>query len=400
MIEICDNQAFHEVCREIRRHPFLALDTEFIREKTYFPVLALLQLGWPGRESVLVDPLRISDWAPFHEILRDPDITKIFHAGRQDLEIFYYQMEEIPSNCFDTQIAASMCGFGEQIAYAGLVSKVLDVVIFKGSSYTNWLKRPLTDAQLRYAREDVKYLPELYHKLVASARNRNRLEWVEEEIRQQLPADLFDPNPNELWKKIKRAGTLRSGDAVVLRELAKWRDALARQIDKPVRFILNDEVMVELAKVKQLGMEQLASRRGISGGFLDRYGSAILRCHREARELPMSQWPPRKDRRADEPSEKSEALAELAWLLIKEVAKKANIAPGHLILKKDLPAVIDAYIRERAWEQYPIFRGWRESMAGKPLIELIEGRLMVVVHHQQILWQPQPQGPAKQKDGI
>ncbi len=398
MIEIGDNQAFQEICREIGRHPFLALDTEFIREKTYYPVLALLQLGWPGRESILVDPLRISDWAPFHEVLRNPDIIKIFHAGRQDLEIFYYQMEEMPANCFDTQIAASMCGYGEQIAYAGLVSKLLGVEIFKGSSYTNWLKRPLTEAQLRYAREDVKYLPQLYRKLVGVAEKRNRLEWVREEIRQQLPNDLFDPVPGELWKKIKRAGSLRSGDAAVLRELAKWRDDLARQIDKPVRFILNDEVMVELAKVKELGMEQLANRRGVSSGFLDRHGQTILECHRRARALPKSEWPPRKDRRSNAPSDKAESLAELAWLLVKEVAKKANIAPGHLILKKELPGVIDAYIQRRDWEKHPIFRGWRESMAGKPLIELIEGRLSIVVHHQQILWKPQP-GESSKKEG-
>ena len=157
MIEIQDNQALLELCHEIQGQAYITFDTEFIRERTYYPVLALVQVSWAGQPPVLIDPLHITDWKPFHEILKNSSICKVFHAGRQDLEIFYNQMQCLPENLFDTQIAAAMCGLGEQIGYSALVSKLLGVQLAKGNSYTNWLKRPLTEAQLSYARDDVLY---------------------------------------------------------------------------------------------------------------------------------------------------------------------------------------------------------------------------------------------------
>src|SRR5690606_38162608 len=152
---------FAELCAALEQQPFFTLDTEFIRERTYYPVLALVQVSWTGQEPLLIDPLAIQNWQPFHRVLERADIRKVFHAGRQDLEIFFYQIGRMPKNLFDTQIAASMCGYGDQISYSSLVAKVLGVQLSKGSSYTNWLQRPLAEDQLRYARDDVRYLPQL-----------------------------------------------------------------------------------------------------------------------------------------------------------------------------------------------------------------------------------------------
>ena len=366
---------------------YIALDTEFIRERTYFPILALLQFSWKGQDPILVDPLPIDDWEPLHQVLRNPNVTKLFHAGRQDLEIFFHQMGEVPVNLFDTQIAASMCGYGDQIGYGSLVARLLGVQLAKGSSYTNWLQRPLTESQLKYARDDVLYLPEVYEKLQAKGRARDRLKWILEEMNTQLHEKLFDPDPAELWRKVKRSKTLKPKDTPVLQELAHWRDDIARKVNRPVRFILSDEAMLELAKIDKLTLENLRSRRGVQAGFVDRYGEQILSSHQSGRARPKTEWPQSSGVEQRPPSEKSEALADLAWLLIKEIAEKAHIAPTNLIAKKSLAYFLDAYIRNKELDSFSISHGWRKKMVGDLLVKLIEGELVIKVQDKKIIWQ-------------
>jgi len=387
MIDIVDNQDFHALCGKLQGQPYIVLDTEFIRERTYYPVLALLQIAWRGQAPILADPLKIDDWEPFHEVLRNPSIRKVLHAGRQDVEIFFYQMNAMPENLFDTQIAAAMCGFGDQIGYSALVSKLLGVQLAKGSSYTNWLQRPLTKAQLRYAREDVEYLPDLYERLVKEANALERLQWIDEEMREQFRETLFDPDPENLWQRVKKARSLKPRDLAVLRELTRWRDETARRINKPVRFLLPDEVMVELSKIDALTLENLHSRRNLQGGFIDRFGQEIMARHQAGRATPRDQWPRLQRDRERPPSEKSEVLADLAWLLIKEIARNAAIAPTNLVAKKNLAAFIEAYVRKKDLSKFDFFHGWRKEMIGEPLVKLIEGKLSIKVDRQKIIWQ-------------
>lgn len=387
MIDIRDNDALAELCERMREQSAIALDTEFIRERTYYPVLALVQVAWKSQVPVLIDPLTINDWQPFHDVLRDERVCKVFHAGRQDLEIFFNQMDELPKNVFDTQVAASMTGLGDQIGYSNLVSKLLNVQLSKGSSYTNWLQRPLSKAQDRYAREDVLYLPALYERLVKRAKSQKRLHWIEEELTDQYRREIFDPDPDILWMKIKRAKSLKPKDAAVLRSLAKWRDDYARSKDKPPRFLISDEALVDMAKLPVLNADQLRGRRGLQKGFVDRHQDEIIGLHREARELPKSEWPQVRDKRMRPPTSKSESLAELAWLLLKELTDKANIAPNHLILKKELPFFIEAVIRDKDLSQFAISHGWRREMVGQPLKDLIHGRLVVRVENHRIVWE-------------
>ena len=388
-IEITDNQGLYDLCQEMQQQEYLAMDTEFIRERTYYPVLALIQISWKEVDSILIDPLGIDDWEPFHDVLKNPEILKIFHAGRQDLEIFYHQMGEIPANLFDTQIAASMCGYGDQIGYGALVAKLLGVQLAKGSSYTNWLQRPLTDAQMRYARDDVLYLPDVYDKLMARATSKKRVQWVREEMKVQLHEGLFDPDPMDLWRRVKKAKSIKDRDTSVLQELTIWRDGVARRINKPVRFILTDEAMVELCKVDKLTMESLKSRRGLQSGVIDRYGADILERHARGRAVPRAEWPKLRDNNQRPPSEKSEALADLAWLLIKEIATRAHMAPPNLIAKRDLPYFIEAYLRGKDLSKFSISSGWRKEMVSDILIKLIEGEIVIRVQDQKIIWQEQ-----------
>ena len=389
MIEITDNRGLKELGQKLANLDFFTLDTEFIREKTYYPILALVQVSWHGQGPILIDPLEISDWSPFHDALLNPSICKVFHAGRQDLEIFHHQMQAMPQNLFDTQIVASMCGYGEQIGYSGLVAKVLGVHLTKGNSYSNWLQRPLTAAQLNYARDDVKYLPELYERLSAVAQTKSRTQWIRQETGAQLNESLFNPNPDQLWTKVKKAGTLKSKNAAVLRELAKWRDATARAANRPIRFILSDEVLIELSKIEKLTLEQLISRRGLQGRFVDRYGQTLLDLHAKARALPKTEWPFFGNPRRKPPSGRIEILADLAWLLIKEIAREADIAPTHLISKKDLPYFVEAYTQNEDLSPFSLSQGWRKEMVGELLFRLLEGRLLLQVKNHRLVWQEQ-----------
>lgn len=389
-IDITNNQELATLCQAMAGQAYFTFDTEFIRERTYFPALALIQVSWDGQDPVLIDPLTITDWSPFHQLLGDPNMVKVLHAGRQDLEIFYYQMKAVPAPVFDTQIAASFCGLGDQISYSGLVQKLIGVHVPKGDSFTNWLQRPLTGDQIRYAQDDVRYLPEVYQELVKRAERKNRLAVIEEETRMSFQPVMFDPDPANLWHKVKKSGSLRSKDLAVLQDLAAWRDRIARNLDKPVRYILSDEVLIDLSKIANLKLEQLRTRRGVHAKFIDRFGQEILDIHAAARKRPSNSWP--KSTKGKRPAfEESESLADLAWILIREIARKRDISPNHLILKRELAPLIDAFLEGKPLEQNALFQGWRKDMVGKPLIDFIEGRLQLRVINHRIVWQTKPE---------
>jgi len=387
MIDIAEDKQLADLCDRASRQDYVTLDTEFIRERTFFPVLALLQVSWRGQPPTLIDPLQIIDWKPFHKLLCNPDVCKVLHAGRQDVEIFYYQMERTPANIFDTQIAASMLGYGDQVGYSSLVSRVLGKQLAKGSSFTNWLRRPLTESQLDYARDDVRYLPDLYEHLVSRAEEMKRIDWIRRETEDQLDDSVFEPDPDDLWRKVKKANSLSPKNLAVLQVLARWRYETARKIDKPLRFVLSDEVLIEFAKVRQLGREGLHSRRGTQNKILDRYGDEIIDLHARARALDKDQWPVSRKHREKPPSEKSEALADLGWLLIKEIARGAELSPTHLTSKKEMAYFIDAHLKDGKPQDFDFMKGWRGQMVGQPLLDLIEGRISIAVRNHQIVWE-------------
>lgn len=391
MIDITENKDLEHWCEKMAEQRYITLDTEFIREKTYFPIPALIQFSWQGQDPLLIDPVTISDWEPFRKILANPDIVKILHAGRQDLEIFFHEMKVMAQNVFDTQIAASMLGLGDQISYAALINKLLGVNVPKGDSFTNWLQRPLSEDQLRYARNDVRYLPDAYEKLVEKATKMKRLEWIVQETEEQLHPGLFEPDPAELWRKVKKSGTLRPKDLAVLQELASWRDKTAREANKPVRFIISDENLVELAKSDRLSDERLRSRRGIHSKFVSRYGTELLEVHSEARQKPRSDWPQAGRKPERQISESSEILADLAWLLIKEIARSSNMAPANIILKRELPQFIESYRQGLPLTGFSISKSWRKRLVGDLLVKLIEGHMILKVENHRIVWEESPQ---------
>jgi ribonuclease D len=383
MIDIQTDRQLAEYCSSIAETPRLALDTEFIREKTYFPVLALVQIAAEGGEPVLVDPLGL-DLAPLITLLDKPTIQKVLHAGRQDVEIFQLRTGRVPSNIFDTQVAAALLGWGEQIGYANLVASACKVELAKGARFTDWLSRPLHESQLDYARNDVRYLLQAQNALLEQGQRLGRLERIQEAMTRSYDPVLFTERPDRLWQKVKRWNTLSPKDYVVLQALARWRDEEARRIDRPIRMVLSDEALIELARTTKLDQAALQSKRFASTGFLKRFAEALLVIHRQARETPRSEWP--KLVRIPTVAPQAERVAGLAWLLVESIAEQQSMAPASLIAKRDLPALVDLILKGE--ELNTTLDEWQAGLLAKPLQDLVLGRTALAVRKGDLAWIP------------
>lgn len=377
-IDVTSDGELRALCEQIAVHPHFAFDTEFHREKTYYPVLALVQVAYPGSQPILIDPLRINDWEPFHNLLCDADILKILHAGRQDLEIFAKPIGKVPGPVFDTQIAASMCGLGEQMGYAALVQRIFGEQLQKSDGFTDWLRRPLTDKQMAYARNDVRYLIEAYERITGRLHELGRAHWVNEEIAETFHAELFDLNPDRAWFKVKKWSSLPDKNLVVLQALARWREDKARELDMPVRFVVSDEGLIGLARMKTVTLDDIKARRSLSRLPLTRIADDLMAVHQLGRQIPKEEWPVFRTK-SRIPSEDAELIAELAWALLHMIAKEAHISPSRLVAKKELPMVIDKLLREQDTSSSALFHGWRYEMAGKHVERLVNGDMALTV---------------------
>ena len=288
-------EGLQQLCGLIQKSPWLALDTEFMRESTYYPRFCLLQVC-NGEIAASVDPIILKDLSPLLEIIYDENIMKVFHAGRQDLEIFHYLWGRLPTPLFDTQPAAELAGLGNQIGYARLVHTLLDHQLEKGHTRTDWSKRPLHPDQLRYALDDVIYLRKIYLKLQESLGERQDDEALQEAFAQLAdPATYLIP-PEHAWLRIRTRKYLQDDQLAVLQALAGWRESEARRADKPKGWILKNDVLIELSRRQPKKSEHLKHIRGLTPGIIQRRGKHLVKLIEEALELPEAQWPVEKKR--------------------------------------------------------------------------------------------------------
>ncbi|WP_428610303.1 ribonuclease D [Sedimenticola sp.] len=355
-----------ELCAELADSPWLALDTEFVREKTYYPQFCLLQIS-NGHIAASVDPLQIPELGPLLELLYTPDIVKVFHAGRQDLEIFHNLWDKLPTPLFDTQLAASLLGLGDQIGYGNLVEQLLQHTLEKGHSRTDWSRRPLDEAQLRYALDDVIYLGELYLKLKQMLQAEGREGWLQDDFDQLANPDTYSNPPQDAWKRIKGRQQLKGVQLAVLQALAGWREQEAQQANRPKRWILKDEVLTDLARRQPKELAQLEKIRGLEPGTIKRRGELLLKLIADARALPKEQWP-RDKRRAARLSPNQEAFTDLLYGCLRLLAEQNNITPAALAGRKEIEALVGG---ERDLE---IMHGWRRVIAGNQLLQILEGQ--------------------------
>ncbi|BAO43146.1 ribonuclease D [Thiolapillus brandeum] len=351
---------------EVGDSPWLAVDTEFIRERTYHPRLCLVQVA-NDRIATAIDPLALEDLTPLRDLLLDPGIEKVFHAARQDQEIFLNEWGALPSPVFDSQPAAALLGYGDQVGYGKLIQQVLKVELAKDHSRTDWSRRPLDKAQLRYALDDVIYLGQAYQKMKQALEKQGRLEWLKPEFETLTTETTYSLNPMDMWKKVKGRQHLKGAKLAVLQAIAAWREEQALARNLPRRWIIKDDVLLEIARRAPLNAQDLEKIRGVDGKFVRHNAAALTQRIQDALEIPRDQWP--KDKfRANRPTPEQEAVLDVLSAALRLVAREAGLSPQAIASRKDLAALLNGE------EKSPLRQGWRAQVAGKPLLELLQGK--------------------------
>ncbi|HEV7156850.1 MAG TPA: ribonuclease D [Caulobacteraceae bacterium] len=377
MTPITTTAELERFCRQLKAAPFIAVDTEFMRESTYWPKLCLVQAATPEVGAVL-DPLAEGiDLGPFLDLMRDANIEKVFHAARQDIEIFN-NLGAMPSPLFDTQVAGMAAGFPEQIAYDALVRQMLKVELDKSSRFTDWARRPLTQAQLTYALGDVTHLAELYPLLRAKLEDSGRIGWVREEMGALTDPALYDTTPENSWRRLKpRRHTAKY--LAVLRALATWRERTAQVRDQPRGRILKDDAIDELATQAPVDGEALARLRSLPKGFAgSRFGAEVLEAI--ARGLTdVESHPPEHRRPARASSAPTGATVELLKVLLKAKAEQAKVASKLIATVADLEKIAADDEADT-----PALQGWRRETFGEDALRVKRGELALVLDGGQV----------------
>ncbi len=353
-------------CAQVADGAYITVDTEFIRDKTYFPKLCLVQIAG-GSHAAVIDPLADGiNLKPVFALLRKADLIKVFHACRQDIEIFYLLAGEIPVNIFDTQIAASVCGYGESVSYETLVNKIVGQDLDKSSRFTDWSARPLSEKQLAYALSDVTHLQTIYDHLKAQIEQAERSAWVTEEHTQLYDPALYQIEPQNAWKRLKY-GTMRPKHLAVLRELAQWREIEARKNDVPRGRILKDELLVELASAIPRKAADLVRMRSIDKNIPKGKMDEVFACIERALALPPSEYP--QVPKSRKPPENITSVIAMLQLLLKVKADVHGIAASIIADKDGLEAIA------LGKSETSVLQGWRYDVFGHKAQLLIEGKL-------------------------
>ena len=361
--------ALAEACETLVRSEYLTIDTEFLRETTFWPELCLIQLAGPEIE-VIVDPLaKDLDLAPFFALMANPAVLKVFHAARQDIEIIVNRGDLIPHPIFDTQVAAMVCGFGDSVSYDQLVQKIKGVHIDKSSRFTDWSRRPLTEKQLEYALADVTHLRDVYLALKEKLEAAGRSLWLTEEMAVLESRETYDLHPDDAWRRLKMR-VKKPIELAVLQKVAAWREREARGRNVPRSRILKDDTIYEIAQQQPADAEALARLRTIPKGWeRSQSGAALLEAINEALAIPKTDLP-RLPRQAHVP-EGAAAASEMLKVLLKIVAEKEGVAAKIIANSDDLEKI--AVEGETAG--VAALSGWRRELFGETALNLIDGKV-------------------------
>ncbi|MBR0679750.1 ribonuclease D [Roseomonas eburnea] len=369
---ITETEALAALCARLRTETFVTVDTEFMRERTYWPELCLVQLA-SDTEVALVDTLAPGlDLAPLGELLADPAVTKVFHAARQDVEIFLLKFDAVPTPLFDTQVAAMVAGYGDQVSYDGLCRSLAGTQIDKAHRFSDWSARPLSAAQMAYAAADVTHLRKIYRALDAKLRREGRLAWVAEEMAALAEPATYRLDPESAWERLRpRTGNRRF--LGVLKCLAAWREREAQRINIPRQRLVKDETLLEIAATMPETIADLSRARGISEGFAKgRSGTGLLAAVKAGKDLPDEALPEAPKDRAGPPA--SPALVALLKVLLAAKSEEHHVAPRLLASSDDLDRLAAGDGAE-----VPAMHGWRRDVFGEAALALKTGRLALGV---------------------
>ena len=359
--------ALEEACRLLAQSDFITIDTEFLRETTFWPELCLIQMASPEHEYI-VDPMAKGlDLKPFFELMANPAVTKVFHAARQDIEIIFHLGDLIPHPIFDTQVAAMVCGFGDSVSYDQLVQKVKNVHIDKTSRFTDWSRRPLSEKQLDYALADVTHLRDVYLKLKNQLEAEGRAEWLTEEMAILESRETYDLPPEQAWQRLKMR-LRKPTELAVMQYVAAWREREARSRNVPRSRVLKDDAIYEIAQQQPKDTEALGRLRTIPKGWeRSSSGAAILEQVNTALALPKSEMP-HLQRHTHAP-EGTQSAVELLKVLLRLTSEKHGVASKVIANSDDLEKI--AAEGEKA--EVAALQGWRKELFGDLALKLISG---------------------------
>ncbi len=358
-------------CRRMSGHPYVTVDTEFLRESTYYPLLCVAQMASP-EEAVVIDALAPGiDLKPFYAVMADDKIMKVFHAARQDIEIVWHAAKLIPHPIFDTQVAAMVLGYGDSISYDQLVQRITGDALDKSHRFTDWTRRPLADAQLAYAISDVTHLRQVYLALVEDLKRRGRADWVQDEMRVLTSPDTYQMEPETAWQRLKTR-VRKPKELAVLIEVAAWREREAQTRDVPRSRVLKDEVIADIAVQAPTSTEKLKNLRSLPKGFeRSRWGEAIIAAverglERDPKTLPLQPRAPQVANGA--------AVVELLKVLLRMVSERHHVAAKVIATVDDLDRIA---ADDNA--KVPALTGWRRELFGEKALALKHGKLALAI---------------------
>ncbi len=368
-----------ELCQHLQQQSFFTIDTEFVREQTYYPKLCLIQIA---TDSVIacIDPLVIEDMTPLFKILIAPDIVKVFHAARQDIETFYNLFEDCPRPVFDTQVAAGLLGYPDQIGYANLVEKMLDVQLDKKHTRTDWSKRPLSSEQIQYAADDVRYLYKIYPMLLQQLKQAGRDSWLQADFEFLTNIETYKPDMENLWKKVAGQQKLKPQQLTVLSELAKWRELTAQKYDKPRKWILSDDTLVMLAIHVPQSIEQLETIRFSRNGVSDKQKQHIVEIINSAMAIPKENWI--KIPKFQKLTNEQTCIVDALMCVARSYCNDNNIALASITTRKELEA-----IAVQAGSDSQLMKGWRYQIVGKNLEAFLAGKIKIEMSGNKLLFE-------------
>src|SRR5580658_5138794 len=358
-------------CKRMAAHPFVTIDTEFLRETTYYPLLCVAQMASPD-EAVVVDALATGiDLAPFYALMADEKVMKVFHAARQDIEIVWHAAKLIPHPIFDTQVAAMVLGYGDSISYEQLVQRITGDALDKSHRFTDWTRRPLSEAQLAYAISDVTHLRAVYQALVEDLGRRGRADWVEDEMSVLTSPDTYRMEPENAWQRLKTR-VRKPKELAVLNEVAAWREREAQSRDVPRARILKDEVIADIAVQAPTTTEKLKHLRSLPKGFeRSRWGEAIVSAvarglDRDMKTLPLQS--------RTQPATNGAAVVELLKVLLRMISERHHVAAKVIATVDDLERIA---ADDNA--KVPALAGWRLELFGEKALALKHGKLALAI---------------------
>jgi len=367
-------------CREISQCKVLCVDTEFHRESTYYPEFALLQI-YGNSQCWIIDPIELKDLTPIWEIMANPDILKVFHAGRQDVEIVVKESGAMPLPLFDSQVAAALLGYGQQVGFGNLVQRITKQELAKGESFSDWKARPLREKQLEYAADDVIWLMPIYQHLKERLEALGRLSWLDEEQATLCDPATYDMDEDNVFWRVKGSNRLKGRQLATLRSLAAWREQQAQRNNIPRRRMIGDEQLIEISRRDKLTLEAMGRMRGVNTGFVKRHGETILKVWQTGIECPEENWPKQPARRHN--TRGTDLRLEMLDTLVRLKAEEGEIASTILASKSDLSELASwGYRCKDEPPEVACLHGWRFELVGHDLLRLLRGEICLHLNPQ------------------